>query len=143
MALSQWTYKLWSVVALLGFLFSPLQPLAAAGQPIASQAGALGQANKLSYEVSTSGLYRTTITLRTPADWARLEKMGVVVDPSPSPSPTRGGESGSLPRVGGGLGWGSAVVLADDAQLEALACLRFEPRASDDAEALIDHLLYG
>jgi len=79
MALSQWTYKLWSVAALLGFLFSPLQPLAAAGQPIASQAGALGQANKLSYEVSTSGLYRTTITLRTPADWARLEKMGVVV----------------------------------------------------------------
>jgi len=35
------------------------------------------------------------------------------------------------------------VVLADDAQLEALACLRFEPRASDDAEALIAHLLYG
>ena len=58
-----------------------------------------------------SGLFRTHITVDAPARWQRLDALGVVI----------------LQRQED-----SAVVLADDAQLEALARLRFQPRASDE-----------
>jgi hypothetical protein len=63
-----------------------------------------------------SGLFRTHITVDAPARWQRLDALGVVI----------------LQRQED-----SAVVLADDAQLEALARLRFQPRASDELGALV------
>lgn len=116
MTLPQWTHKLWSIVVLSALLFSPFQPIATANWPITPQTGAMRPANQPFSPVSPSGLYRTTVILRNSADWKRLEQLGVVViDPSPA----------SLVQHGGELGWGAAVVLADEAQLEALARLRF------------------
>jgi PKD repeat protein len=61
------------------------------------------------------GLFRTRVSLRHLTDRARLNKLGVVI----------------LQEVDG-----QALVLADDAQLEALARLGFEPHASDDLAML-------
>jgi len=59
-------------LVLLALLLSPLHSMAAYSPPPApSQPVEPGMA--------ATGLYRTTITLRTPADWARLEKLGVAV----------------------------------------------------------------
>jgi len=64
----------------------------------------------------SSGLYRTRITVRGPADWARLKNLGVVV-------------------LEQGDNW--ALVLADDDQLETLARLRFEPQSTDELGMLV------
>jgi hypothetical protein len=73
---------------------------------------------------AASGLYRTTVTVDSPARRARLDALGVVVLREPDPSGFRKPEGST------------AVVLADAEQLEALACLRFEPAGSDDLAAL-------
>ena len=73
-------------------------------------------AGKVKTLPSPSGLYRTRVAVRQPADWARLEKLGVVV-------------------LQQGDGW--ALVLADEDQLEALARLRFEPQGTDELGALV------
>ena len=133
-----WTHKLWSVIALSGLLFSSFQPIAAARWPITPQTRAMRSVEQPFAQASPSGLYRTIITLRNPTDWERLEQLGVVViDPSPGLFTTSGRESDSLPRLDEELGLGSAMVLADDAQLEALARLRFEPQATDDLGLMI------
>ena len=62
-------------------------------------------------------LYRTRVHLRNAHDRARLEQLDVVVLSEEK---------------------GSALVLADDAQLEALARLRFEPTTSDDLVTLLN-----
>jgi PKD repeat protein len=87
--------------------------------------------------IPTSGLYRTTLTLRNLADWARLEKMGVVVLSTGAEEP---GSREAQAITSAPLSPGSpaqVVVLADDAQLEALARLGFGPRSSDDLGALV------
>lgn len=63
-----------------------------------------------------SGLYRTTLVVSGSSRWQRLDDLGVVI----------------LQRLDD-----SAVVLADDEQLEALARLRFEPQTSDELAALL------
>ncbi|MBC8262552.1 MAG: hypothetical protein H8E47_00305 [Anaerolineales bacterium] len=63
-----------------------------------------------------TGLYRSRVALRQPADWARLEKLGVTV-------------------LEQGDDW--ALVLADEEQLEALARLRFQPQATDELGMLV------
>ena len=54
--------------------------------------------------------------MRTPADWARLERLGVTV-------------------LDKGDAW--ALVLADEDQLETLARLRFEPQSTDELGMLV------
>lgn len=66
--------------------------------------------------VADSGLYRTHITVDSPARWAQLETLGIVI----------------LERYDV-----SALVLVDGAQLETLARLRFQPQASDELNALL------
>lgn len=66
--------------------------------------------------VPDSGLYRTHITVDSPARWARLEKLDIVI----------------LERYDDG-----ALVLVDADQLETLARLRFQPRASDALGTLV------
>jgi hypothetical protein len=65
---------------------------------------------------SSSGLYRTRVAVRQPADWSRLERLGVTV-------------------LEQGDDW--ALVLADEAQLETLARLRFEPQSTDELGMLV------
>ncbi len=65
---------------------------------------------------SDSGLYRTRITVDSPARWARLEKLEVAI----------------MERYDD-----SALVLVDAEQLETLARLRFQPRSSDELSALV------
>jgi len=65
---------------------------------------------------SSSGLYRTQVAVRQPADWTRLERMGVTV-------------------LEQGEDW--ALVLADEDQLETLARLRFEPQSTDELGMLV------
>lgn len=66
-------------------------------------------------------LFRTRVTVRTLADWARLEKLGVVVlETTANRQPPT-----------------TAVVLADEEQLEALARLRFEPQGTDELGMLV------
>ena len=63
-----------------------------------------------------TGLFRTSITVDNPTGWDRLDTLGVVI----------------LER-----GEDSALVLVDDDQLESLARLRFQPRASDELGMLL------
>jgi len=72
-------HKLLRVVVLLGLLLGPVQPLASGDWLAAVQAAAIGRVVNSSYEVPTSGLYRTRLAVRQPADWARLERLGVAV----------------------------------------------------------------
>jgi hypothetical protein len=116
MAFYGWTHKLLSVVILLGLLLSPAQSLAVVGQRAAAQAGTVGRVDNSSYEVSTTGLYRTRVAVRQPTDWARLERVGVTV-------------------LEQGEDW--ALVLADKDQLETLARLRFEPQNTDELGMLV------
>ena len=99
-----------------------------------------GSARELAGEVEalppSSGLYRTRVAVRQPADWARLEKLGVVVlegarhgFPTDYTDSTGGGFRASVPE--------SVSVLADEEQLEALARLRFEPQATDELGLLV------
>ena len=66
--------------------------------------------------VDTGALFRTHVTFPNTASRARLDVLGVVV-------------------LDEGPDW--ALVLADAGQLEALARLRFAPRASDDLDLLV------
>ena len=79
-----------------------------------------GSARELTGEVgalpSSSSLYRTQVAVRQPADWTRLERVGVTV-------------------LEQGDDW--ALVLVDEAQLETLARLRFEPRGTDELGMLV------
>jgi len=79
-----------------------------------------GSARELAGEVealsASSGLYRTRVAVRQPADWSRLERLGVTV-------------------LEQGEDW--ALVLADEDQLETLARLRFEPQGTDELGALV------
>jgi hypothetical protein len=83
----------------------------------------------------SSGLYRTRISVRGPADWTRLEQLGVVVlEGARHGFPTdytdsAGSFRASVPE--------SVSVLADDDQLEALARLRFEPQSTDELSMLV------
>ena len=79
-----------------------------------------GSARELAGEIGTlpssSGLYRTRVAVRQPADWARLERVGVTV-------------------LEQGEDW--ALVLVDEDQLETLARLRFEPQSTDELGMLV------
>jgi hypothetical protein len=79
-----------------------------------------GSARELAGEVGalplSCGLYRTRVAVRQPADWARLERLGVTV-------------------LEQGEDW--ALVLADEDQLETLARLRFEPQGTDELGMLV------
>ena len=99
-----------------------------------------GSARELAGEVealpSTFCLYRTRVALRQPADWARLEKLGVVVlegarlgFPTDYTDNAGGGFRASVPE--------SVSVLADEEQLETLARLRFEPQGTDELGMLV------
>jgi hypothetical protein len=111
-----------SIATLLGFLLSPLQSPAMVSWPAA---------------IPTSGLYRTTLTLRNLADWARLEKMGVVVLSTGAEEPGSREAQAITSAPLSPRSPAQVVVLADDAQLEALARLGFGPRSSDDLGALV------
>ena len=79
-----------------------------------------GSARELTGEVgalpSSSGLYRTRVAVRQPADWSRLERLGVTV-------------------LEQGKDW--ALVLVCEDQLETLARLRFEPQGTDELGMLV------
>jgi hypothetical protein len=79
-----------------------------------------GSARELAGEAealpTSSGLYRTQVAVRQPADWARLERLGVTV-------------------LEQGEDW--ALVLVDEDQLETLARLRFEPQSTDELGMLV------
>jgi hypothetical protein len=118
----------------------PLGHLPLAGMPapvIASEGHLVNRATPTSYEASTSGLYRTTLTLRNLADWARLEKMGVVVLSTGAEEPGSREAQAITSAPLSPRSPAQVVVLADDAQLEALARLGFGPRSSDDLGALV------
>jgi len=86
----------------------------------------------------STGLYRITVTLRTPADWNRLEQLGVVVLERTARGRTADGqENADRKGVKSAASRTSAVILADADQLEALARLRFEPRGTDELGALV------
>jgi hypothetical protein len=95
-----------------------------------------GLARELAGEVealpASSGLYRTRVAVRQPADWARLERVGVVVlrtaDVQKDTDQLHP-ESASFRQ--------SAVILADEDQLETLARLRFEPQGTDELGMLV------
>ncbi len=95
-----------------------------------------GSARELAGEVealpTSSGLYRTQVTVRTPADWARLEKLGVVVLRTADQQKDADNESAQSASF-----WQSAVILADADQLETLARLRFEPQGTDELGMLV------
>ncbi len=110
---SRSAYKLLSLLTLLAISIQPVGPALAQGTtpPVNAAAAHLPAA-------ASGMLYRTTVHIATQRDLARLEKLGVAV----------------LTRDTAGK---TAVVLVDAEQLETLARLRFEPRASDDADALV------
>jgi hypothetical protein len=64
-------YHLLNGLALLGLLLAPMQPLM---QPSATPARA-----QAAPSASETGLFRTRVVVRNPPDWARLDKLGVVV----------------------------------------------------------------
>ncbi|MFQ5813679.1 MAG: hypothetical protein ACE5I2_10910, partial [Anaerolineae bacterium] len=128
-----WLQRLLHAAVLLSLLFSPLQSIAAHVPPPAPPAPV-----KPGTPEST-GLYRTTVTVRTPADWARLERLGVVVleeitaqgrTADWQETADQGIDQSAASRQ-------SAVILAGEDQLEALARLRFEPRSTDELGALV------
>ena len=91
-----------------------------------------GSARELAGEIealpASSGLYRTRVAVRQPADWARLEKLGVVVLER-----TADQQKNADDEIAKSVSFRkSAVILADADQLETLACLRFEPRGTDE-----------
>jgi hypothetical protein len=59
-------------LVLLSLLFSPLQSVAA-------YSPAPAPPTPVEPDTPSAGLYRTTVMLRTPADWMRLEELRVVV----------------------------------------------------------------
>ena len=112
----RFAYRVLSLVVLISLA---IQPLAVMGRQVDEETSRQGIAAP-----AASGLYRTTVTVDSPARRARLDALGVVVLREPDPSGFRKPEGST------------AVVLADAEQLEALACLRFEPAGSDDLAAL-------
>ncbi len=88
------------------------------------------QANSLR---TNSGLFRTHIVIDSPARRARLDELGIVVLEETA---DRGEQTANGSDAVGGL-W-SAVVLADDEQLETLARLRYQPQASDEFVSLVE-----
>lgn len=108
-------YRLLAIVLLIGLLLSPLHPLSSIAS--ASQASQAGETRALAAsDITPTNVYRTRITVDSPARWARLEKLDVVVLAKQEDS---------------------ALVLADDQQLETLARLRFQPQASDELNSLL------
>jgi hypothetical protein len=103
-------HKVFSLLVLLAFVIQPLAPVASA------DLSGLPRPDR-SLAAPETGLYRTTVTVDSPARRARLDVLGVAVLAE---------------------GEGKAVVLADVEQLEALARLRFEPRGTDDVDALLN-----
>ena len=79
-----------------------------------------------------TGLYRSRVALRQPADRARLERLGVVVLAADEGRKT---EDEGLPSFVPDRS--SVIVLADEEQLEALARLRFQPQGTDELGALV------
>ncbi len=100
-------------LVLASILFTSLAPLvrSAAAAPESPTAAATAPA---------TGLYRTRVTLRQPADRKRLTELGVrLLD-----------ETGQTNES-------TALILADEQQMEVLARLRFEPTATDELGALV------
>ena len=75
-----------------------------------------------------AALYRTRITIDSQARRQRLNELGVVVLAEDKPT--------ASPAAADNTPW-TAIVLADDEQLETLAHLRYEPQASDEFIALV------
>jgi len=91
------------------------------GQRAAVQA-AVGRVVNSSYDSAlATGLYRTTVMLRTLSDWARLEKLGVVVLEEIAADEQKNADSKIAPSAS--FHQSAAIVLADEEQLEALARL--------------------
>jgi hypothetical protein len=103
--------RFFSLLVLVALL---LQPLAVVGKQVDKETGR----QDVAAPAPETGLYRTTVTVDSPSRRARLAALGVTV-------------LADAP--------GQVVVLATADQLEALARLRFAPRASDAADALIAH----
>jgi len=131
--------RLLHAFVLLSLLFSPLQSIAAYA-PLPAPPDSVGRVANSSYDASPSGLYRTTVTLRTPADWARLEELGVVVlEERAAGKRATDQQKNTDGRAAQSVLFRSsaAIILADADQLEALARLRFEPRSTDELDALV------
>ena len=126
LSLKRWLQRCLHTVVLLSLLFSPLQSVSAYTPPPAPP-------EPVEPDVLSTGLYRTTITLRSPADWTRLEKLGVVVLERTADQQN---DADFIPARSASFRE-SAVILADGDQLEALARLRFEPRGTDELGALM------
>ncbi|MGA9349578.1 MAG: hypothetical protein WBW48_12365, partial [Anaerolineae bacterium] len=86
------------------------------GMVVPSGGSAREMAGEIEALPSSSGLYRTRVAVRQPADWTRLEHLGVTV-------------------LEQGEDW--ALVLVDEDQLETLARLRFEPQSTDELGMLV------
>jgi len=97
-------YRVVSAVVLLGLILSPLHLSSAQKQDAPAQ-------------FSSLGLFRTRVAVPGPADWQRLERLGMTV----------------LDR---GADWG--LLLADKEQLESLARLGFRPLQADSLESLLN-----
>lgn len=112
-------HHLLSLLISASLLLTPAASTAQAAVPQAvslrPEQTAAPQTNSLRY--NDFALYRTHIVIDSPNRRARLDQLGVVV-------------------LEEGEDW--AVVLADDEQLESLARLRYEPRASDEFVSLVD-----
>ncbi|MFQ5813683.1 MAG: hypothetical protein ACE5I2_10930 [Anaerolineae bacterium] len=127
-----WLQRLLHAAVLLSLLFSPLQSIAAHVPPPAPPA-------PVAPAIPSTGLYRTTVTLRTPADWTRLEGLGVVV----LEERTAGGRTADQRKntdqesAQSVFFRSSVAILAGEDQLEALARLCFEPRSTDELGALV------
>jgi len=128
-------YRLFSAFILLSLLLTPVQPLRAAvtleeGKQVDKETSRQG-----GQPPAEAGLYRTTVTVDSPARRARLEGLGVVVlarhggNGDTDTSPGMGASAASEAE--------SVSVLADADQLESLARLGFQPRGSDDVDALV------
>ncbi|HIQ05139.1 MAG TPA: hypothetical protein EYH31_05515, partial [Anaerolineae bacterium] len=88
--------------------------------------------------VQTATLFRTRVAVRTPADWARLERLGVMILSKGAEGQRSRGEGAISPApLYPSTSAQTVVVLADADQLEALARLRFEPQGTDELGALV------
>ena len=107
--------KLLSTIVIVGLLF----PMGGWNAMPTSQsaAAAPAQLEATGPAVDTGAWFRTRVTFPDTTSRARLDVLGVVV-------------------LDEGPDW--ALVLADADQLESLARLRFEPRASDDLDMLVE-----
>ncbi len=128
---ARFAYK---VISLLVLLSLTLQPIAVAGKQVDKETSRQGIAAP-----TTAGLFRTTVTVDNPSRRARLDALGVIVLSGGAAAREQGsgGAEVSSPAPLPPSAPAQIVVLADAAQLEALARLRFEPRATDDADALV------